>query len=78
MNDSDSGCSTTDDELCDITNKMVPTVQSKSHSCSHTGSQNRDLEGCGCLGASDTEQDVIFAMEPNQDSELDLDMIENN
>lgn len=78
-NDSDSGCSTTDEELCDITNKMVADPIAKPHkSCNHKASPSSASSGCACLFPDDSEHSIMFDMEANQESELDIDMIENN
>lgn len=79
--DSDSGCSTTDDELCDITNKIAATaglLPTPIGVCSHKVSPNCSTSKCACSYTSDSELDAMFAMDPNPETELDLDMIENN
>lgn len=81
--DNDSGCSTTDDELCDITNRMSSSsTPASDNTCHHRGLPTADSaagnprSACLCPGESDL--DIMFAMDPNQDPELDIDMIENN
>ncbi|XP_067932488.1 protein FAM53A-like [Watersipora subatra] len=80
VNDSDSGCSTTDDELCDITNKMSAVVDSLP---THNGfctplSPNHSTNPSVCSCSDDAELGGMFAMESAPNTELDLDMIENN
>lgn len=82
--DSDSGCSTTDEELCDITNKMTePRGVSDSLSvstavCNHKMSPSSASSGCACQFDEDSGHNFMFPMEPTHDSEIDLDEIENN
>ena len=88
--ESDSGCSTTDEELCDITNKMNSVGARGDHSdslsvaasavttCSHKMSASSASSGCACLCDDDSNHNIMFVMEPTQDSEIDLDEIENN
>lgn len=86
--ESDSGCSTTDEELCDITNKMNTTTARGDHSdslsvtaatCNHKVSHSSgSSSGCPCTFDDDSGHNIMFVMEPTQDSELDLDEIENN
>lgn len=62
---SDSGCSTTDEELCDITDKMSDRASPQDYNSPYEQQP---------IGSED-----IFCMDSMENcSELDLDMIENN
>lgn len=76
--DSDSGCSATDDELCDITNKMAATADSSRPTDfhAHKTSPCCTSSNCNCSCSGDVE--VMFTMDSHKDIDLDIDMIENN